>query len=192
MVHDITTREESLKIIFIICAILFCKLFRSTIYDFFNFFTVKYLREVTPYFKKSSPLNELGWGSHPDPPKETVKTSNWSETKTIPLKMCYLCRNLSISDLEQKVLELHSPDGKSSCILRFSDPLTASDWFNAIHSNVTMLTQQAISEANQITISAPNQGEIMHMGWLSEQVMIMMMMIFLVICRAWMTCIFTS
>ncbi|XP_046361241.1 beta-1-syntrophin-like isoform X1 [Haliotis cracherodii] len=130
---------------------------------------VKYLREVTPYFKKSSPLNELGWGSHPDPPKETVKTSNWSETKTIPLKMCYLCRNLSISDLEQKVLELHSPDGKSSCILRFSDPLTASDWFNAIHSNVTMLTQQAISEANQITISAPNQGEIMHMGWLSEQ-----------------------
>ena len=129
---------------------------------------MKYLREVTPYFKKSSPLNELGWGAQ-EAPKDSNK-ANWAECKTIPLKLCYLCRNLNMADAEKRILELHSPDGKSSCVLRFPDPLTASDWFNAIHSNVTILTQQAIQDANLIMSSAPNQGEIQHMGWLSEQV----------------------
>ncbi|CAG5136230.1 unnamed protein product [Candidula unifasciata] len=129
---------------------------------------VKYLREVTPYFRKSSPLNELGWGTQDSAQKEGAK-ANWSETKILPLKMCYLCRNLTYSDPEKRSLELHSPDGKGICILRFPDPATASDWFNAIHSNVMMLTKQAIDDANEMLRSAPNQHEIRHMGWLSEQ-----------------------
>ena len=131
-------------------------------------FTVKYLREVTPYFRKNTALSELGWGSHDASHHEA--SANWSESKTIPLKLCYLCRNLSFSDPEKRTVELHSPDIKSSCILRFPDLVTASDWFNALHSNVTVLMAQALSEANVIMSTAPNQREIRHIGWLSEQV----------------------
>lgn len=134
-----------------------------------SFFKVKYLREVTPYFKKASPLSDLGWGAQDSAQKDGVK-ANWSETKTIPLRLCYLCRNLTMIDQEKRTLELHSPDGKGMCALKFPDPATCSDWFNAIHSNMMMLTQQAILEANQIIRSAPNQRQIRHMGWLSEQV----------------------
>ena len=45
-----------------------------------------------------------------------------------------------------------------------------TEWFNTIHSNVTMLMSQSIVEANHIMSSAPNSGEIKHIGWLSEQV----------------------
>lgn len=129
---------------------------------------VKYLQEVTPYFKKASPLSDLGWGAQDSAQKDGTK-ANWSETKTIPLRLCYLCRNLTILDPDKHTLELHSPDGKGMCALRFPEPVTCSDWFNAIHSNVMLLTQQAIMEANQIISSAPNQRQIRHMGWLAEQ-----------------------
>ena len=130
---------------------------------------VKYLREVTPYFRKSSPLNELGWGTQDSAQKDGTKAA-WSETKTLPLAMCYLCRNLTVPDSERRSLELHSPDGKGVCTIRFPDPATASDWFNALHSNVMMLTKQAVEDTNKMLSSAPNQSEIRHMGWLSEQV----------------------
>lgn len=113
-------------------------------------------------------MNELGWGTQ-EAAQDGVK-SNWSESKTIPLKLCYLCRNLSMSDPEKKTVELHSPDGKSTCILRFPDVTVANDWFNALHANVTMLTAQAVHDANITMSSAPNQREITHVGWLSEQV----------------------
>ncbi|KAL4234842.1 structural molecule [Mactra antiquata] len=130
---------------------------------------VKFLREITPYFRKNNALNELGWGSQ-DTTQDNNK-SNWSESKTIPLKLCYLCRNLSMSDPEKRTIELHSPDGKSSCILRFPDVPTAHEWFNALHANVTMLTSQAVHDANLVMSSAPNQREITHVGWLSEQLL---------------------
>ncbi|XP_076469870.1 beta-1-syntrophin-like [Babylonia areolata] len=130
---------------------------------------VKYMREVTPYFKKASPLSDLGWGSQDSAQKDDVK-ANWSETKTIPLRLCYLCRNLTVADNEKRTLELHSPDGKGLCALRFPDSVMCGNWFNAIHSNVLLLTQQAIGESNQMISSAPSQQQIRHMGWLSEQV----------------------
>ena len=132
-------------------------------------FAVKYMREVTPYFRKTSPLNDLGWGAQDSAQKDTLK-ANWSETKTIPLRLCYLCRSLTVPDHEKRTLELHSPDGKGMCALRFPDSATCSDWFNALHSNVLLLTQQAIEEANQVISAAPSQRQIRHMGWLSEQV----------------------
>ena len=75
-----------------------------------------------------------------------------------------------MSDPEKRTVELHSPDVKSSCILRFPDLATASDWFNALHSNVTVLMSQALSEANVVMSSAPTQREVRYIGWLSEQV----------------------
>ncbi|CAC5357468.1 Alpha-1-syntrophin,Beta-1-syntrophin,Beta-2-syntrophin [Mytilus coruscus] len=128
---------------------------------------MKYIREVSPYFRKTSALNDLGWGGQEA--QRDAARANWNESKTIPLKLCYLCRNLSMSDPERKTLELNSPDGKSSCILRFPDPGTASEWFNLIHANVAILMRQCIEEANHIMSSAPNSGEIKHIGWLSEQ-----------------------
>ena len=130
--------------------------------------SVKYITDFSPCFRKISALNELGWGSQEA--QRDVARANWTETKTIPLKLCYLCRNLSMSDPEKRTVELHSPDGKSTCIIRFPDAAIASDWFNAIHSNVTLLLSQCIAEANQIMSSAPNSREIKHIGWLSEQV----------------------
>ncbi|OWF36249.1 Beta-1-syntrophin [Mizuhopecten yessoensis] len=130
---------------------------------------VKYIREVSPYIRKSSALNELGWGSQ-EAQRDAAK-ANWTESKAIPLRLCYLCRNLSMSDPEKRTLELHSPDGKSSCILRFPDLATASDWFSAIHSNVNLLMSQCIVEANHVMSSAPNSREVRHIGWLSEQLL---------------------
>ena len=75
-----------------------------------------------------------------------------------------------MSDPEKRTIELHSPDVKSSCILRFPDLATASDWFNALHSNVTVLMSQALGDANVIMSSAPTQREVRYLGWLSEQV----------------------
>ena len=135
---------------------------------------VKYLREVTPYFRKTSALNDINWNSESSP-KETGtlgrSSSSWIERKTFPLKLCYLCKNLTMPDSLQRTFELHSPDGKSSIVLRCPDENIANQWFHALHSKVHMLTQQAMVEANEILSTAPNNsGEIKHMGWLAEQV----------------------
>ena len=139
-------------------------------------FSVKYLREVTPYFRKTSALNDLGWGSQKESPKDPTGSgnnkTNWSEKKTIPLKLCYLCRNLSMPDTENRTIELHSPDGKSSCILRCPDSGIANSWFAALHSNVALLMQQSIVEANRMMSAGPRHQEITHMSWLAEQVCI--------------------
>ncbi|ESO98206.1 hypothetical protein LOTGIDRAFT_231326 [Lottia gigantea] len=128
---------------------------------------VKYLREVTPYFRKSSPLNDIGWGSQ-EAPKDGSKSS-LIEYKLLPLKLCFSCRNLTMPDPDKRTLEIHSPDGKSSCILRFPDANICTEWFNTIHGTISMLSQHAIAEANQIISSSPNQTQIHHMGWLAEQ-----------------------
>ena len=131
---------------------------------------VKYLREVTPYFRKTSALNDLGWGS-PDKDANNSKNSTWIDKKTIPLKLCYLCRNLTMPDSQNRTIELHSPDGKSSCVIRCPDDTTATSWFKAFHTNVHLLTAQAMAEYN-LTLSnaTSNSREVKHMGWLAEQV----------------------
>ncbi len=142
---------------------------------------VKYLREVTPYFRKSSVLNDVGWGGGVPggvPSPETnpkggvpVAASPAADRRIIPLKMCYLCRNLAVPDPQRRLLEIHSPDAKNSCILRCPDEHIASQWFNAIHSNIHILTQIAMSEAHSILVTSPNSTmDIKIMGWLAEQV----------------------
>ena len=123
---------------------------------------------MTPYFRKSSALSEVGWGSY----DSRDGSLNKCDKRTIPLKLCYLCRNLTVPDPQNRTIELHSPDAKSSCVLRCPDDHIASQWFNALHSQVHTLTQHAISEANQ-ALGTPNNtlsGDIKHMAWLSEQV----------------------
>ncbi|KAJ9591789.1 hypothetical protein L9F63_001725, partial [Diploptera punctata] len=58
--------------------------------------TVKYLREVTPYFRKASIISEVGWelqrgflsGAPPSP-----HSPQRADTRYLPLQLCYLVRN---------------------------------------------------------------------------------------------------
>ncbi|XP_071958995.1 beta-1-syntrophin-like [Antedon mediterranea] len=136
---------------------------------------VKYLREVTPYFRRSTIIGEVGWeNTSPYVIKEPganprATRNNWTEMKTIPLKLSYVTTNLTMPDPEHRTIELHSPDGRSSCILRCKDNQSAIEWCTAIQANVSLLNCNAISEANTLLRTLPGELEIHHMGWLSEQ-----------------------
>ncbi|XP_037807810.1 beta-1-syntrophin [Lucilia sericata] len=138
---------------------------------------VKFLREVTPYFRKASIISEVGWelqraflcplgpGVSASPP--APKTTPRADTRYIPLQLTHLARNLKYIDPENRCLELHSPDGVHSCILRASDSAEALVWFNALHSAMSGSTQRALVEANRALINVI--GELKHIGWLSRR-----------------------
>ncbi|XP_066481144.1 beta-1-syntrophin [Tiliqua scincoides] len=144
---------------------------------------VKYMREATPYVKKGSPVSEIGWET---PPPESPRLGNASmdplsqlslsihrDKKTIPLKMCYVTRNMAVSDPENRLVEVHSPDAKHTLVLRSKDSTTAQAWFTAIHSCVNDLIPKAISEVrDQLGKTGIAGGrEIRHLGWLAEKVL---------------------
>lgn len=59
-------------------------------------FAVKYLREVTPYFRKASIIQEVGWelqrgflSTTPPPPKSPPR----ADTRYLPLQLCRLARS---------------------------------------------------------------------------------------------------
>ncbi|XP_043544618.1 beta-1-syntrophin [Chiloscyllium plagiosum] len=147
---------------------------------------VKYMREATPYIRKTSPVSELGWETlPPESPRlrsaatESHSTpsfslpSNSKDSKSIPLKMCYVTRSLSVPDPENRQFELHSPDCKYTVVLRCKDSSTAQAWFNTIQSNTNNLTGKVIAEVkDQLgrTGIAGNR-EIRHIGWLAEKTM---------------------
>ncbi|XKL63191.1 hypothetical protein PGB90_005555 [Kerria lacca] len=133
---------------------------------------VKYLREVTPYFRKASIISEVGWElqrgflsiipPHPHSPQR-------ADTRYLPLQLCYLVRNFKHSDPENRTFELHSPDGVHNCILRASDINEAASWFNSLHSALYVLTVKALQEANKILSPTLIGGELHHIGWLSTR-----------------------
>ncbi|CAK9817533.1 SNTB1 [Anthophora plagiata] len=62
---------------------------------------VKYLREVTPYFRKASIIQEVGWelqrgflSATPPPPKSPPR----ADTRYLPLQLCRLTRAHPSSD----------------------------------------------------------------------------------------------
>lgn len=73
-------------------------------------------------------------------------------------------------DSEKRIVELYLFDGKFICIIRFSDVVVVSDWFNVIYFNVILLLSQCIVEVNQVMILVLNLREIKYIGWFSEQV----------------------
>ncbi|CAH2285837.1 beta-1-syntrophin [Pelobates cultripes] len=143
---------------------------------------VKYMREATPYVKKGSPVSEIGWET---PPPESPRLGNSSacpssplstplhgDRKTIPLKMCFATRAMTVPDPENRHLELHSPDAKHTVILRSKDPATTQAWFNAIHSIVHDLVAKSISDVKEQLGKTGISGsqEVRHLGWLAEKV----------------------
>lgn len=134
--------------------------------------TVKYLREVTPYFRKASIISEVGWELQRGflsgaPPSPSPHSPQRADTRYLPLQLCYLVRNLRHQDPENRTLELHSPDGVHSCVLRANDSAEATMWFNTLHSALHVLTLKALHEANRILASLAIQ--LHHIGWLARK-----------------------
>lgn len=137
---------------------------------------VKYIREVSPLFKKSSVSTDLPWDGCLQSPNlsssdESPKSSVSRDRKIIPLKMSFISRNLTIPDLENRLLELHSPDGQHTVVLRCKDGASAHSWFTAIHTNVAALLQQTMDQINSFLSnpSANTHCTLKHIGWLAEQ-----------------------
>lgn len=96
------------------------------------YLAVKYLREVTPYIRKASLLSDIGWELQ----RQFLGFSNVTQpttkpdTRSVPLLLCCLARRLKAAkNNDNRVLEIHSPDGQQSCLLRASDTALASQWF---------------------------------------------------------------
>ncbi|XP_056378665.1 beta-1-syntrophin isoform X2 [Hyla sarda] len=121
---------------------------------------VKYMREATPYVKKGSPVSEIGWETPPPEsprlgissacPPSPISLPSYGDRKTIPLKMCFVTRSMTIPDPENRHLELHSPDAKHTVVLRSKDPATALTWFNAIHGVVMELVAKVPGENEKL------------------------------------------
>ncbi|XP_034250070.1 beta-1-syntrophin [Thrips palmi] len=129
---------------------------------------VKYLREVTPYFRKASIISEVGWelqrgflsGAPPAP-----RSPQRADTRYLPLQLCFLARNFRHQDPEGRTLELHSPDGVHACVLRAADQADATAWFNALHSALHSLTLRAVQQASRVVPGL----DILLMGWLARK-----------------------
>ncbi|XP_058792870.1 beta-1-syntrophin isoform X2 [Phymastichus coffea] len=129
---------------------------------------VKYLREVTPYFRKASIIQEVGWelqrgflSATPPPPKSPPR----ADTRYLPLQLCRLTRAHASSDPEGRILELHSPDGVHECWLRAMDAAEAKAWFNALHSALAALTLKALRLASALS----DPSHLQHIGWLARK-----------------------
>ncbi|XP_061679828.1 beta-2-syntrophin isoform X3 [Syngnathoides biaculeatus] len=140
---------------------------------------VKYIREVSPLFKKFSLVADLPWnGIRPQSPSYNSSEDSGSpkhcsskDRKVITLKMCFISRNLTMPDLENRLLELHSPDGQHTVVLRCKDASTANSWFTAIHTNIAALLPQTLAHINAyLGATASKQPQLKHIGWLAEQV----------------------
>uniref|UniRef100_A0A3Q3EJ12 Beta-2-syntrophin n=1 Tax=Labrus bergylta TaxID=56723 RepID=A0A3Q3EJ12_9LABR len=144
---------------------------------------VKYIREVSPLFKKPSLVADLPWdGARPQSPSYSGSedsgspkhsSSSSKDRKVISLKMCFISRNLTMPDLENRLLELHSPDGQHTVVLRCKDGPSANSWFTAIHTNIAALLPQTLAHINAYlgaSSSASTHPHLKHIGWLAEQV----------------------
>ncbi|XP_026465697.1 beta-1-syntrophin isoform X2 [Ctenocephalides felis] len=131
---------------------------------------VKYLREVTPYFRKASIISEVGWelqrgflGAPPPAPPSPQR----ADTRYIPLQLTCLGRNLRHHDPDGRTFELVSPDGVHSLLLRAADAQEAACWFNALHGAMARCCRAAVVEANYAL--AGIMSELRHIGWLSRK-----------------------
>ncbi|CAG5101591.1 Similar to stn-1: Syntrophin-1 (Caenorhabditis elegans) [Cotesia congregata] len=70
-----------------------------------------------------------------------------------------------LTDIEGRILELHSPDGVHECWLRAADTTEANVWFNALHSALASLTLKALRLASVL----PDPPHLQHIGWLARR-----------------------
>ncbi|XP_075373551.1 alpha-1-syntrophin isoform X2 [Mycteria americana] len=136
---------------------------------------VKYMKEISPYFKNSSAGATVSWDPSPAtlqkrsspllPPREL------REGRTVPLKMCYVSRKCLPADPEHRYLEVCSADGRVALFLRAKDEATAQSWLSAIQANAGALLPRVKEELRaQLAGAGTVAGrDIKHVGWLTEQ-----------------------
>uniref|UniRef100_A0A3P8YB13 Syntrophin alpha 1 n=1 Tax=Esox lucius TaxID=8010 RepID=A0A3P8YB13_ESOLU len=125
---------------------------------------VKYIKEMSAFFKNTSPGAPLPWDSPPATPQKATDTP-LKEARTVPLKMCQVTRKQCPPDTENRYFEVISSSRKSSVFLRAKDPAMAQSWYNAIQAGAAALGPRVREELRAMQAGL----EVKHMGWITEQ-----------------------
>ncbi|XP_048480695.1 beta-1-syntrophin [Plutella xylostella] len=133
---------------------------------------VKYLREVTPYFRKASIISEVGWelqrGYMADaPPSPPSPRRRRADTRYVPLLMAAVARGLRHRDPEGRTIELYSPDGVHALALRARDAPDAAAWHRALHAAARRAARAALARARPHL--RPLIGDLRFAGWLARR-----------------------
>uniref|UniRef100_A0A8C6ACF8 Syntrophin alpha 1 n=1 Tax=Marmota marmota marmota TaxID=9994 RepID=A0A8C6ACF8_MARMA len=137
---------------------------------------VKYMKEVSPYFKNSASGTSVGWDSPPSSPLQRQPSSpgpqprNLSEVKHMSLKMAYVSRRCTPTDPEY--LEICAADGQETFFLRAKDEAGARSWAGAIQAQINALMPWVKEELQALLAATGTAGnqDIKQIGWLTEQV----------------------
>lgn len=80
---------------------------------------------------------------------------------------------ICVCSVPLRLLELHSPDGQHTLVLRCKDGSSANSWFTAIHTNIAALLPQTLAHINAYlgASSTSTHPHLKHIGWLAEQVL---------------------
>ena len=116
--------------------------------------TVKYVKEVTPYFHRTAELNASAAANatvNGEGQGGAESKGNCIEVKKIPLKLCFVTKHVSPKvETPGRTFELYNPDGRSACILKGKDTSAANQWFTDIHTNITRLIAPGMYLSNAI------------------------------------------
>ncbi|XP_045018585.1 alpha-1-syntrophin isoform X1 [Bubalus bubalis] len=138
---------------------------------------VKYMKEVSPYFKNSASGTSVGWDSPPASPLQRQPSSpgppprDLRDAKHMSLKMAYVSRRCTPTDPETRYLEICSADGRDTLFLRAKDEASAKSWAAAIQAQVNTLTPRVKDELQALLSATSTAGsqDIKRIGWLTEQ-----------------------
>ncbi|XP_052739440.1 beta-1-syntrophin [Bicyclus anynana] len=133
---------------------------------------VKYLREVTPYFRKASIISEVGWElqrgymveAPPSPPSPRRRRA---DTRYVPLLMACVAKNLRHHDPEERTIEIYSPDGVHALALRAPCSTSAAGWHRALHAAARRAARAALARARPRL--RPLLGDVRYAGWLARR-----------------------
>lgn len=101
-----------------------------------------------------------------------------SDTRTVPLLLCYLFKHSAASSSSQqppndfsdpRVITICSPDLQRSLILRCPDEVSACTTTHAISNEIHEATLNALAEANMNLAPVLHPSTVKYMGWLSEK-----------------------
>lgn len=99
--------------------------------------TVRYLKEVTPYFRRTSSQSS----GEVSPGVNAAGRQNWTELRKVALKLCYVTKQVITKgvDNDGRSFELYTPDGRLAFLMRCKENAAATQWFSAIHANISRL-----------------------------------------------------
>ncbi|KAM9250092.1 alpha-1-syntrophin isoform 3-T3 [Dugong dugon] len=138
---------------------------------------VKYMKEVSPYFKNSAGGTSVSWDSPPASPLQRQPSSpgprlrDLSDAKRVSLKMAYVSKRCTPNDPEPRYLEICSADGQDTLFLRAKDEASARSWAAAIQAQVNALMPWVKDELQALLAATSTAGsqDIKQIGWLTEQ-----------------------